>query len=117
MAEERYLVVTADDFGIGPATMRGILELASRGVVTASVLLVNSPFAEESVKAWHHAGLPMELGWHPCLTLDRPILSAQKIPSLVDAEGRFLSLGILMNRLLLGRVRSAEVEGEFRAAV
>ena len=34
----RFLVVIADDYGIGPETSRGILELAGRGVVTGTVL-------------------------------------------------------------------------------
>src|SRR5437588_127944 len=44
----RCLVVVADDFGIGPATSRGILDLAAKGLVTGTVLLVNSPYAEEA---------------------------------------------------------------------
>ena len=72
-ASQRFLVVTADDFGIGPATTHGILELALQGRVTATVLLVNSPHAEAAVRAWRQAGCVPELGWHPCLTLDRPV--------------------------------------------
>lgn len=115
MAEDRYLVVTADDFGIGPATSRGILELADRGVVTSSVLLVNSPHAEAAVRTWKASGCRLELGWHPCLTIDRPVLPPERIPSLVDASGEFLPLGKLMRRLMLGRARRLEIEDEFRA--
>jgi chitin disaccharide deacetylase len=115
MAEDRYLIVTADDFGIGPATTRGILELVDAGVVTASVLLVNSPHAEASVRAWRASGRRFELGWHPCLTIDRPVSPKEKVPSLVDAEGRFLPLAKLMRKLIVGGVRRGEVEDEFRA--
>ena len=73
MDAARFLIVTADDFGIGPATTRGILDLALAGKITSSVLLVNSPHAREAVQAWRHAGEPFEMGWHPCLTLDQPI--------------------------------------------
>src|SRR6185369_13232462 len=68
---KRYLVVTADDYGIGPATSQGILDLAAQGRVTCSVLIVNTDYAELAVRAWRQAGRPLELGWHPCLTLDR----------------------------------------------
>ena len=115
MALDRYLIVTADDFGIGPATTRGILELVDAGVVTASVLLVNSPHAEASVRAWRASGRRFELGWHPCLTIDRPVLPKEKVPSLVDAEGKFLPLAKLMRKLLMGGIRRGEVEDEFRA--
>jgi predicted glycoside hydrolase/deacetylase ChbG (UPF0249 family) len=108
-------VVTADDFGIGPETSRGILDLGTRGVVTSTVLLVNSPFAAESVALWRKAGCPVELGWHPCLTIDAPVLPADKVPSLVGPDGRFPRLGTLLKRLVFGRVNEAEVEAEFRA--
>jgi chitin disaccharide deacetylase len=111
----RRLVVTADDFGIGPATSRGILDLATAGVVTSTVLLVNSPFAADGVAAWRVTGRPLELGWHPCLTIDAPILPAHRVPSLVEQDGRFPSLGQLLKRLALGRVRGPEIEAEFRA--
>jgi predicted glycoside hydrolase/deacetylase ChbG (UPF0249 family) len=111
----RYLVVTADDFGIGPATSQGILDLAAHGVVGSTVLLVNSPHADAAVRTWRQSGIPLELGWHPCLTLDRPVLPAGQVPSLVTADGRFWSLGALVSRLCRGRVRPAEIEAELRA--
>jgi predicted glycoside hydrolase/deacetylase ChbG (UPF0249 family) len=111
----RYLVVTADDFGIGPATSQGILELAARGRVTGSVLLVNSPHAEAAVRTWRQAGASLELGWHPCLTLDRPVLPAAQVTSLVAPDGRFWRLGRLVQRLYRGLARPAEIEAELRA--
>lgn len=109
----RFLVVTADDFGIGPATSRGILDLAERGIVTSTVLLVTSPFAADAVEAWRGSGL--ELGWHPCLTLDRPILPPDRVPTLVGADGQFLPLGGFLKRLMLGRLDPRQVEAEFAA--
>ncbi|HUR52818.1 MAG TPA: ChbG/HpnK family deacetylase [Gemmataceae bacterium] len=112
---QRLLLVTADDFGIGPDTSRGILELGKLGVVTSTVLLVNSPFAAEGVAAWRAAGHPLELGWHPCLTIDAPVLPPDQVPSLVNADGRFPRLGQLLKRIVRGRVNTAEVEAEWRA--
>lgn len=109
------LVITADDFGIGPDTSRGILDLAARGALTSTVLLVNSPYAVESVAMWRRAGQPIELGWHPCLTLDRPILPPAQIPSLVNAQGGFRTLGQLLKSLMLGQVNRSEVQAELRA--
>jgi predicted glycoside hydrolase/deacetylase ChbG (UPF0249 family) len=108
-------VVTADDFGIGPCTSRGILDLAAAGAVTSTVLLVTSPHAEDGVAQWRKAGRPVELGWHPCLTLDTPILPADRTPSLVDPTGRFHPLGRFLARLVRGRVVEAEIEAELRA--
>jgi predicted glycoside hydrolase/deacetylase ChbG (UPF0249 family) len=111
----RFLVVTADDFGIGPATSQGILDLAVRRRVCATVLLVNSPHTEAAVKAWQQAGRPLEVGWHPCLTLDQPVSPPQRVPSLVDRDGRFWPLGPFLRRLHTGRIRFAEIEAELRA--
>jgi predicted glycoside hydrolase/deacetylase ChbG (UPF0249 family) len=112
---QRYLIVTADDFGIGPATSQGILDLGAAGHVTCSVLLVTSPHAETSVKAWRRAREALELGWHPCLTLDRPILPASQVPSLVGDDGCFWTLGNFVKRNWLGRIRPAEMEIELAA--
>ena len=98
MRSPRYLLVTADDYGIGPETSRGILDLGREGLVTSTVLLVTSPHASAAVQAWCEAGQPVELGWHPCLTLDRPVLPVDQVPTLVDSEGRFWPLGKFLRR-------------------
>ena len=115
MPSQRRLLVIADDFGIGPNTSSAILELAERKVVTGSVLLVNSPFAEEGVEKWRQAGRPMELGWHPNLTLDMPILPAKRVPSLTGPDGKFWPLGRFLSRAFLGRINAEEVMLELRA--
>src|SRR3954447_24189934 len=106
MTKSRFLVVTADDFGIGPDTSEGILALAARGLVTATVLLVNSPYAGAAVQSWRRAGIPLEVGWHPCLTLDGPVSAAGDVRSLVDDDGRFWPLGRFVRRLASGRIRA-----------
>jgi predicted glycoside hydrolase/deacetylase ChbG (UPF0249 family) len=112
---KRYLIVTADDFGIGPATSQGILDLAARGLVTCSVLIVNTPYAELAVRAWRQSGCPMELGWHPCLTLDRPVLPPARVPTLVDGDGFFWRLGAFARRAALGRIDPEDVAAELKA--
>src|SRR5581483_2705610 len=115
MAHQRWLVVVADDFGIGPATSAGILDLAGKGAVTASVLLVNSPHADDAVRHWRRAAAPMELGWHANLTLDRPTAPPQRVTSLLQADGTFWPLAAFVKRLFLGRIRPAEIEIELEA--
>src|SRR5262249_56540899 len=93
LGRQRYLTVIADDYGIGPETSRGILDLARRGAVTGTVLLAHTPHAEADVAAWRRAGSRAELGWHPCLTLDAPVLPAGRGPPRVGARGRVLGPG------------------------
>jgi predicted glycoside hydrolase/deacetylase ChbG (UPF0249 family) len=111
----RHLIVVADDYGIGPETSRGILELARGGAVTGTVLLVNSPSAEADVAAWRRNGCLPQLGWHPCLTLDAPLLPPGRVPSLVGPDGRFRHLGQFLSQLLRRRVRPDEMAAELRA--
>lgn len=115
MGKRRNLVVVADDFGIGPETSRGILELAAERRITATVLLTNSPYAADAVAAWNRAGRPVELGWHPNLTLDSPILPPARVQSLIDAAGRFHTLRTFLQRACTGRLRADEVAAELGA--
>jgi predicted glycoside hydrolase/deacetylase ChbG (UPF0249 family) len=111
----RALVVVADDFGIGLETSQGILDLAKEGLVTGSAFLVNTPFAEEALALWRGQGEPVELGWHPCLTLDRPVLPPHVVPSLVRDDGSFLPLASFLLRLARGRLVPLELEAELEA--
>jgi predicted glycoside hydrolase/deacetylase ChbG (UPF0249 family) len=111
----RYLVVTADDFGIGPATTAGILQLGELGVVKGTVLMVNSPFAAAAAEAWARSGKKLELGWHPVLTNDRPILPPEQVPSLVGPEGTFFPLSLFLRKILLHQIRLEEVRAELTA--
>jgi predicted glycoside hydrolase/deacetylase ChbG (UPF0249 family) len=111
----RCLVVVADDYGIGPETSRGILDLARQGVLTSSVLMINSPYAIDAVRAWRNARRPFAMGWHPCLTMDRPVLPATRVPTLVNRQGGFHSLGRFLAGLLLDWVNTHEIRAELQA--
>jgi predicted glycoside hydrolase/deacetylase ChbG (UPF0249 family) len=115
MDATRYLVVVADDYGIGPETSRAILELAGRGILTGTVLMVNSPYAADAVAQWRRGGAPLELGWHPCLTQDPPTAPAAQVSSLIGPDGSLLPLGSLVPRLLSRRIPAAEIETELEA--
>jgi predicted glycoside hydrolase/deacetylase ChbG (UPF0249 family) len=108
----RTLLVIADDYGIGLRVSDAILELAVAGRVTGTALLVNAPHADAAVGAWRRAGMPVEMGWHPNLTLDAPLLPPNRVPSLVRPDGAFWPLGTFLRRCWLGRVNPAEVEAE-----
>jgi predicted glycoside hydrolase/deacetylase ChbG (UPF0249 family) len=111
----RHLLVIADDFGIGLQTSRGILDLAARGLVTGTVLLANSTYAPASVATWRRMGAPADLGWHACLTLDKPVAPPGSIASLVDFDGNFWPLGKFVRRLCTGRIRSEHIYAELFA--
>lgn len=84
----KRLIVNADDFGLTAGVSRGILEARRRGIVTSTTLLANrssDPALLEELKA---SGLGV--GLHLNLTLGLPVSNPKRIPSLVDAEGKFI---------------------------
>jgi predicted glycoside hydrolase/deacetylase ChbG (UPF0249 family) len=111
----RPLTIVADDYGIGRETSRGILDLAREKVITATVMIVNAPDAERATSDWLAADPPADLGWHPNLTLDRPILPAAEVPSLIRPDGTFWPLGGFLKRACLGQIRFDDVHREWRA--
>src|ERR1043165_5356328 len=110
----RQLLVIADDFGIGPNTSAGILDLAAQGIVTGSVLLVNAPDVLSAIRQWRQSGSVLELGWHPNLTLDSPVASPTQIPSLVRPDGTFWPLGAFLKRWFLGLLHPHEIRVELQ---
>ena len=85
------------------------------GSVTGTVLLVNSPYADEDVRLWKQAGRIGEMGWHPNLNLDKPIAAPHRVTSLLAADGSFASLGTLLIRMAAGRIKYQEVILELEA--
>jgi predicted glycoside hydrolase/deacetylase ChbG (UPF0249 family) len=115
MDATRFLVVIADDYGIGPETSRAILELAARGIVTGTVLLVNSPYAADAVRNWRQSGTGLEIGWHPCLTLDPPAAPVHRVSSLVGPDGCLWPLRHFLARLYLHQICPKQIETELNA--
>lgn len=84
----RALIVNADDWNLTGGVSRGILEAHRHGIVTSTTALVNLP-PDEAVWAELRATPTLGVGLHFNLTWGRPVLPAEAVPSLVDAEGRF----------------------------
>lgn len=84
----RRLIVNADDFGLSPGVNRGIIRAHREGIVTSSTLMVNLPGAAEAARM--AAGCPeLGVGIHLNLTYGPPVLPPERVPSLVDDQGRF----------------------------
>lgn len=109
------VIINADDFGLAPGVNRGVLSGFREGVLTSTTMLVNLRFFEDAVAlARDNPDLPV--GIHLSLLWGRPVSDPARVPSLLEADGSFpRSLGTLVRRYFLGRVRLDEVECEFRA--
>ncbi|HEX6203612.1 MAG TPA: ChbG/HpnK family deacetylase [Thermoanaerobaculia bacterium] len=87
MTPDRLLIVNADDLGRTAGINEGIFTAHRDGIVSSATLMVAYPAAEAAAAALaDHPGLGV--GLHVQLTGGRPTLPAERVPSLVDEEGR-----------------------------
>ena len=109
MTDERLLIVNADDLGRTAAINEGVFAAHRRGIVTSATLMVAYPAAvEAAARLAEHPDLGV--GLHVALTGGRPVLPPERLPSLVDADGR-----LPRRRQDLGSPDPVEVAAEVRA--
>ena len=82
------LIINADDLGLTPGCIDGILTAMTAGIVTDTTLLVNTEFTARAVAALKQQGIT-QAGLHLNLTYGEPVLAASQVASLVDESGRF----------------------------
>ena len=112
----RQLIVNGDDFGLTPGVSRGIAQAYDRGILTSASLMANMPGFDTAVRI-ARARPSLGVGLHLNLTGGTPICGADRVPSLVDGEGRLLGYKTLTLRLLSGRVSKDELKREIAAQV
>jgi hopanoid biosynthesis associated protein HpnK len=84
----RFLIVTADDFGIHEAVNEAVAAANRAGVLTTASLMVGAPAAADAVRRARE--LPqLRVGLHLVLADGLAMLPRAQIPDLVDSEGRF----------------------------
>ncbi|MFJ3486938.1 hopanoid biosynthesis-associated protein HpnK [Pseudomonas sp. NPDC090202] len=82
------LIVTADDFGLHPAVNQAVEQAYREGVLRAASLMVAAPAAADAVS--RARALPgLAVGLHLVLVEGKAMLTPERIPDLVDAEGCF----------------------------
>lgn len=85
---EKYLIVTADDFGLSSNINYGIITAIQKGIVCGVSLTANGDAFNEAlqlIKTLPH----VSVGVHLSLVDGRPILSSSEVSSLVNNEGLF----------------------------
>jgi predicted glycoside hydrolase/deacetylase ChbG (UPF0249 family) len=109
----RILIVNADDFGMCEGVNRGILEAHRDGIVTSTTVMANMPAAGPGLATARERAPELGLGLHVNLTYGRPVLPAERVPTLVDSEGRFLDTAVGVG--VPGRWTRRDLEAEIRA--
>jgi hypothetical protein len=108
----KRLVVTADDFGLSPGVVEGIVEAHERGIVTSTSLMVNAPAAEAAFAQARR--LPsLATGLHFVLTFGEPLGPREPLLALLDEDGRFRKRDSGVHEL----ARPDEVRDELRAQI
>jgi hopanoid biosynthesis associated protein HpnK len=84
---QRFLIITADDFGLHEAVNEAVEESARRGVLTAASLMVGARAAADAVRRARE--LPqLRVGLHLVLADGMAVLSHAQVPSITDRDGR-----------------------------
>ena len=80
------VIINADDFGYSKGISEGIIESYKNGIVTSTTIMMNMPFAEDSLKLYKEVK-GLGLGVHLNLTTGRPLLNKKN--SLVTESEEF----------------------------
>lgn len=87
-ARRHGLIITADDFGLHPAVNEAVELAHQQGVLTAASLMVSAAAAADAVE--RALRLPrLRVGLHLVLADGAASLGRERIPDLVDDQGRF----------------------------
>ena len=113
--QERYVIVTADDFGAAENINEGIEFASARGAITTVSALMNFPFSFSRLQQLADRHPRLGIGVHLNLTTGKPLLDSRQVPTLVDANGDFFTVDGLYARI--GTISLAELEQELRAQI
>lgn len=112
----RRIWLVADDYAMSPAVSAAIRDLAARGRLSATSVMVVSPGFDrreaEALAALRDARRPIAIGLHLTLTAPFRPLSQDFTPL---RGGAFLPLSALMLRAFLGRLERAAIAAEVAA--
>jgi predicted glycoside hydrolase/deacetylase ChbG (UPF0249 family) len=112
VAAQRRIWLIADDYGISPAVSAAIRDLAARGRLSGTSVMVTAPSFERA-EAQALAALPqVAIGLHVTLTAPFRPLTREFAPT---RGGAFLRLAPLMARAFLGRLDRATLGAEIAA--
>ena len=116
---QKFLIVTADDFGLHEAVNDAVEQASRAGVLTAASLMVAAPAAADAVRRARKQP-QLRVGLHLVLADGNAMLAPDRIPGLADQAGRMNSRmfvnGVRFFMLPeLRRQLEAEIHAQFSA--
>lgn len=110
----KYMIITADDYGMSEAVNRGIEEGIEAGFLTSVNLMTNMPFRERA--GTFRARFPeVSLGLHWNLSCGSPLSPAEQVPTLVEADGSFHSYPRFRSLYRAGKISADDIRTELSA--
>lgn len=117
--KDKFLIVTADDFGLHEAINEAVEQASREGILTAASLMVAAPAAADAIRRARE--LPnLRVGLHVVLADGRAMLEPRLIPDLADETGHMNSR-MFVNGLRffalpgVRRQLEAEIRAQFKA--
>jgi hopanoid biosynthesis associated protein HpnK len=111
----KYLIVTADDFGLHESVNEAVEEASHSGILSAASLMISGPAAADAIRRARRMPL-IRVGLHVVLADGWATLSHAQIPALADPDG-FMQ-GDMVRRglkIFTSRRTRRELEAEIRA--
>jgi predicted glycoside hydrolase/deacetylase ChbG (UPF0249 family) len=110
---KKEIIICADDFGISPGVSKGILELAEKEKISATSVMVNFDDWKQEAKRLIEFDERIDIGLHFTLTGANPLSKPDKITSLINSDGSFLTLGKFIKKCILKNLDAEDVKREF----
>lgn len=110
------VIVNGDDYGMSPGINAAIEQLYEAGRLSSASIMSNMPWSADAL-AYARNAENLQAGAHLNLTTGRPLLPVEEVPSLVNENGEFLKLAVLLRRLLAGRISRDEIRLELQAQI
>jgi chitin disaccharide deacetylase len=111
----KRLIVNADDYGHTRGVSQGIRQAHLRGIVTSTTAMMNYPGAVDDLRMAVKECPRLGMGLHLVLTSGSPVLPAEKVPDLVNLEGKFYKYSPFVERM--NQINLTQVNLEWNAQV
>jgi hypothetical protein len=112
---DRFLIITADDFGASKNINEGIEFAADKKAITAISVLTNFKESLRELKQISIDHPDIGIGVHLNIITGNPVLDASQVPSLVNSSGRFYTIDELLPKIK--NVSPDDLKRELRAQI
>lgn len=120
-ADDRLLIINADDFGIAKGTNEAIVNLFEEKAITSTSIMIPCSDSKEAMEIGNSKGIK-NIGIHLTLTsgekqLYQPVFKESNLNSLISAEGYFYQDAALLERHAAANEVGLEIESQIQSAI